>query len=138
MDINKWIEFKPLVDKLCTYPKDMIEDALEILLQKDKLDFINVSNAYVNYLKDKEDDTKNKLIEAETCVMEGFIDKITKEKKDTSIGKRNYNHTQRCLYLINESNRFQTSELNEKYHYDKEYAKTMSWYEREKEYKENH
>lgn len=138
MDIDNYLQLRVLIEKLCTYPKELIEKALEELMDKDKIDFINISNAYVNSLKNKENDIKGRLVEAETCVMEGFIDRITKENKDTPRGKRNYNHTQRCLYLINESNRFQTSELNEKYHYDKEYAKTMSWYEREKEYKENH
>lgn len=42
-------------------------------------------------------------------------------------------HTQRCLYLLNKSKRFNMSNLSEKYEYDEEFGKKMSWYERNKE-----
>ena len=124
-----------LLEQLSTKTKAEIEYCLTELMMKDKIDFINVSNAYVRFLQHLNDDATNKLIEAETCVMEGFMDKITKDKKDTPCGKRNYNHTQRCLYLVNESKRFNTDKLNDEYHYDKEYGKSMSWYERNKDMK---
>lgn len=61
------------------------------------------------------------LIEAETCVLESFH-----YKKGT---KREYDikHTQRCLYLLNKSKRFQLNDLNEKYGYNEEEAKQYSW-----------
>ena len=118
-----------LIDELIKKPKEEILYALFILMCKGKLSFNDLNIAYVRYLEAKKDDMINQLIEADTCVMESFHDKKTKDKnKETD-----YKHTQRCLYLLNQSKRFTMGKTNEKYQYDEDFAKTMSWYEREKE-----
>lgn len=118
-----------LIDKLAEKPKGEIRYALLRLLVNGKLNFIELNKAYVDYLELDAKDKMNQLIEAETCVMESFYDKKTKDKnKETD-----YKHTQRCLYLMNQSKRFQMNNLNDKYEYDEEFARTMSWYERGKE-----
>lgn len=118
-----------LIDKLIKKSKEEIQYALFMLMCKDKLNWDDLNKAYVKYLEATKNDMTNQLIEAETCVLESFLDKKTKDKnKETD-----YKHTQRCLYLMNQSKRFQMDKLNDKYGYDEEFAKTMSWYEREKE-----
>ena len=118
-----------LIDELIKKPKEEILYALFMLMCKDKLSWDDLNKAYVKYLEATKKDMAYQLIEAETCVMESFHDKKTKDKnKETD-----YNHTQRCLYLMNQSKRFQMDKMNEKYEYDEEFAKTMSWYERVKE-----
>lgn len=118
-----------LIDELIKKPKEEILYALFILMCKGKLSWDDLNKAYVKYLESTKNDMTNQLIEAETCVMESFHDKKTKDKnKETD-----YKHTQRCLYLLNQSKRFNMDKMNEKYHYDEQFAKTMSWYEREKE-----
>lgn len=118
-----------LIKQLSEKPKEEIKYALLALMLKDKIDFLDLNASYVEYLNSIKEDRLNQLIEAETCVMESFHDKKTKDKnKETD-----YKHTQRCLYLMNQSKRFQMDKLNDKYEYDEDFAKTMSWYEREKE-----
>lgn len=115
-----------LLDQLSHKSKEEIEYALTTLMLSNKIDFINVSNAYVSALKYINEDKLNQLIEAETCVLENFHNKIggkSKDDKDT---------TQRCLYLLNKSKRFNMNTLNEKYKYDEEKGKKLSWYERNK------
>lgn len=117
-----------LIDELIKKPKEEILYALFRLMVKEKLSFDDLNRAYVKYLEATKKDMAYQLIEAETCVLESFYDKKTNDKnKETD-----YKHTQRCLYLMNQSKRFQMDKLNDKYEYDEEFARTMSWYEREK------
>ena len=118
-----------LIDELIKKPKEEILYALFMLMCKDKLSWDDLNKAYVKYLEATKNDMTNQLIEAETCVMESFLDKKTKDKSKV----KDYRHTQRCLYLLNKSKRFNIDVTNEKYEYNEEFAKTMSWYEREKE-----
>ena len=120
-----------LIDELIKKPKEEILYALFMLICKDKLSWDDLNKAYVKYLEATKKDMTNQLIEAETCVMESFLDKKTKDKSKV----KDYRHTQRCLYLLNKSKRFNMDVTNEKYEYNEEFARTMSWHEREKENK---
>lgn len=119
-----------LIDQLIEKPKEEILYALFRLMCKEKLNFLDLNRVYVKYLEATKEDMKNQLIEAETCVMTSFLNKKTRDK--IKAGGRDYNYTQRCLYLLNQSKRFNMDKMNEKYEYDEEFAKTMSWYECEK------
>ena len=109
-----------IIELLSKKDKDEIEYALTSLMLKDKIDFINVLNAYVKALKHRSDDRLHQLIEAETCVMEGFINNIG-GKTDAD-----QNATQRCLYLLNQSKSFNMQSLNKKFKYDEEVGKRMA------------
>ena len=98
-----------------------------------KLSFDDLNKAYVKYLEETKKDMDSLLMEAETCVAESFHDRKTKDKNKNK--GSDYCHTQRCLYLLNQSKRFQMQYLNEKYEYDEEFGKRMSTYERNKESK---
>ena len=91
-----------------------------------KLSFVSLSNAYVEYLEQIKEDNENKLIEAETCVMESFI--YNRKDKDAA----SHNSALRALYLLNKSNRFNVQAENKKYNYNEEEARKLSWYERNK------
>lgn len=116
-----------LLEKLIEKPKHEIKYALLALMLKDKIDFIDLNACYVEYLNRVKEDRLNQLIETEMCVIESFHHK--KGNKDEGDRK----HTQRCLYLLNQSRRFNMGKLNEKYDYDEHFGKQMSWYERNKE-----
>lgn len=123
-----------LLDELCNKPKEEIQLAIIKLLIQNKLDFIDVSNAYTMYLETVKEDQLNKLIEAETCILESFLYKKVKSKdKDKSKGKSNWKHTQRCLYNLVQSKRFKLDDYKNDYNYDEELAKSFSWYERNKQ-----
>lgn len=116
-----------LIEELSRKSKEEIKYALLALMLKDKIDFLDLNSAYVECLNSIKEDRLNQLIEAETCVLESFHHKKgTKNEYDMK-------HTQRCLYLLNHSKRFQLNNLNEKYGYNEEEAKQYSWYERNKE-----
>lgn len=112
-----------LIDELSKKPKEEIKYALLSLMLKDKIDFVDLNASYVEYLNLIKEDRLNQLIEAETCVVESFHRKKGNKNED------DMKHTQRCLYLLNQSNRFQMGKLNEKYGYNEEEAKKYSWYE---------
>lgn len=116
-----------LLEKLSEKSKQEIEFALTVLMLKEKIDFVNVSNSYVACLEQIKEDRLNQIIEAETCVLESFHYKKGNKNEDDR------KHTQRCLYLLNQSRRFNMGKMNEKYEYDEELGKKMSWYERNKE-----
>lgn len=119
-----------LVEELIKKSKEEIQYALLRFMVNGKLDFIELNKSYVEYLELDVKDKMNQLIEAEACIAESFHNKKTKDKsKNRGV---DYKHTQRCLYLLNQSKRFNMDKLNEKYEYDYEYAKSMSWYERER------
>lgn len=118
-----------LIKQLSGKSKEEIKYALLALMLRDKIDFVDLNESYVAYLKFINEDRLNQLIEAESCVLESFHrKKWTKKEYDIK-------HTQRCLYLLNKSKRFQLNDLNEKYRYNEEVAKKYSWYELNKENK---
>ena len=116
-----------LLEELSKKTKYEIKYALVSLMLAGKIDFLDVNSAYIDSLKAINENNFNKLFEAESCVLESFH-----YKKGN---KREYDkkHTQRCLYLLNQSKSFNMADLNEKYEYDEEFGKKMSWYERNKE-----
>lgn len=115
-----------LIEKLLKKPKEEVMEAFLELMLKGQIDFIDLNKSYVRMLEIIRNDQNNKLFEAESCVLESFHYKKTGKKQD------DINHIQRCLYLLNESNRFMMQSFNEKFKYDKDIGKKMSWYERNK------
>lgn len=125
-----------LFDELLKKSETEINITLLLLLKKKKIDFIRLSNLYTRNLEESFDDCLNKLVEAETCVMESFFDKkFVSDSPNELKGDKlsNYQHTQRSLYLLNKSKRFNMESLNNKFRYNEDIGKQMSWYERNKE-----
>lgn len=118
-----------LIEELSNKTNEEIRYALLALMLKDKIDFIDLNASYVEYLNSIKEDRLNRLIEAETCVIESF------HRKKSDKNEYDIKHTQRCLHLLNQSKRFQMDSLNEKYGYNEEEAKRYSWYERNKQNK---
>lgn len=112
-----------LIEELSKKPNEEIKYALLALILKGKIDFLDLNSAYVNCLKLGNEDKLNQLIEAETCVLESFM------CKKSNINERDVKHTQRCLYLLNQSKRFIVDDLNKKYGYKEEEARQYSGYE---------
>ena len=117
-----------LLEELSKKPTEEIKWCLLALMKQRKIDYTDLSTAYVKFLEGLFDDCENKLIEAETCVSESFFCNKTKDKRKST----DYKHTQRCMYLLDQSKRFNMDSDFKKFQYDKEFAKNMSWYERNK------
>lgn len=118
-----------LLEELLKKSTEEIDYAILYLLVKNKIDFAKLSTQYVKALEIKNTDNENKLIEAESIMMESFHDKITANKNN----KSGYKHTLRTLYFLNQGKRFNLEKMNSDFDYKEEEAKKLSWYERNKE-----
>lgn len=119
-----------LLEKIIpTLNNEDIEYVLAKLLITEKIDYIKLSNAYMNYLKEKKHDEQNKISEASNCIFELIYDRPNKTKEDKIIN-------QRSLYFLNQNKNPQMKKYNEKYGYDEDTAKQYSWYERNKKEEE--
>ena len=119
-----------LKDELSKKSPEEIQILIQMLLIERKFSFTNLTKAYVTYLEHVKEDNENKLIEAETCVLESFL----YNKDDNS--EASHKSALRALYLLNKSKRFNGLDAyNKKYEYNEEEAKQLSWYEQNKKYK---
>lgn len=117
-----------LKNELSKKSKEDVEFLLFLLLVEEKISFTTLTSAYVAHLEHVKNDTQNKLIEAETCVLESFL--YNRDDNDEASHKS----ALRALYLLNQSGRFNVELENEKYGYNEKEAKQLSWYEQNKEY----
>lgn len=117
--------YKQAKHLLTTMPKDMRNSLILTLLKEDAINFIDISNQYVKALEFKTKDQLNQLIEAETCA----ADHLFHYKKEN---KYNHDAIHRTLHLMNKSGRFNTKVWNEKFNYDEEKDRKLSFYERTK------
>lgn len=117
-----------LKEELSKKNSEEIQFLLQLLLIEGKFSFTDLTKAYVAYLEYVKEDNQNKLIEAETCVLESFL--YNKDDDDEASHKS----ALRALYLLNQSKRFNgLDDWNKKYGYDEKEAKQLSWYERNKQ-----
>ena len=130
-----------IVEELSKQPKDEIEYAIYTLLLRKVIDYPTISKLYVNALEKINQDNTNFIVEGETCILEHLInleygEKGKKKRKfDYEQFSENIKKTiQRSLYFLNRFKRFNMETTNEKFHYNEEEAKKLSWYERNKEY----
>ena len=119
-----------LIAELAQRSPDELEYSIFILLVQKKIDYKQISDRYVKALEAWNKDKENQFSEACVCVLESFS---RKRKNDTDFDKK---AIQRALYLLNQSKQFNMKTLNEKYGYNEEEAKKLSWYEREKAQKQ--
>ena len=124
--LKELYEFKDVYHKIEKWKPETIKHLFFLLLCEKKVSFKELSESYVEALEFDNTDKLKQLIEAETCVLENIV--CSNKPKD----KTHKNAIQRSLYLLNNSKRFQMKKLNEKFGYDEEEAKKLSWYERDK------
>ena len=124
--MKELLEFRDVFQKIKEWKPETIRHLFFLLLCEKKVSFKELSESYVEALEVDNTDKLNQLIEAETCVLENIV--CSNKPKN----KTHQNAIQRSLYLLNKSKRFQMKDLNEKFGYDEEKAKKLSWYERDK------
>lgn len=115
-----------LIEELSNRTKEELEYGIFILLFKKKISYEQLSKEYVKTLEAWNQDKDNLFSEACKCVLESFS---YKRRTDTDFNKKS---VQRALYLLNNSKQFNLQKLNDKYNYNEEEAKKLSWYERNK------
>jgi len=126
MDEIKKIETFALIDELAKREQWELEFGILTLLINKKINYKSLSEKYVEALEEWNEDKDNQFSEACMCVLDSFC---YKRKCNSSFSR---DAVQRALYLLNKSSKFQMGTLNEKYNYNEEEAKKLSWYERNK------
>ena len=129
-----------IVEELSKQPKDEINYSIYILLLRKVIDYPTISKLYANTLEKINQDSTNFIVEEETCILEYLINleygEKGKKKRNFDYGRFGEtlkNTIQRSLYFLNRFKRFNVDSLNEKFHYNEEEAKKLSWYESNKE-----
>lgn len=124
--MKELLEFNDVFHKIKKWKSENVKYLFFLLLCEKKVSFKELSESYVEALEVDNTDKIEQLIEAESCVLENLI------HANKSKSKTHQNAIQRSLYLLNKSKRFQMKDLNEKFGYNEEQAKELSWYERNK------
>ena len=127
-----------IIEELSKQPKDEINYSIYILLLRKVIDYPTISKLYVNALEKINQDSTNFIVEGETCILEHLINLEYGEKRKRKFDYEQFGETlkntiQRSLYFLNRFKRFNMNSLNEKFHYNEEEAKKLSWYESNKE-----
>ena len=129
-----------IIEELSKQPKDEINYSIYILLLRKVIDYPTISKLYVNTLEKINQDNTNFSVEGETCILEHLINleygEKGKKKRNFDYGRFGEtlkNTIQRSLCFLNRFKRFNMDSLNEKFHYNEEEAKKLSWYESNKE-----
>ena len=129
-----------IIEELSKQPKDEINYSIYILLLRKVIDYPTISKLYVNTLEKINQDSTNFIVEGETCILEHLINleygEKGKKKRNFDYGRFGEtlkNTIQRSLCFLNRFKRFNNMDsLNEKFHYNEEEAKKLSWYESNK------
>lgn len=131
--MEKELNTYQLMEQLMKKPHNEVEYViLHLMLNKDKKNRISahkILDLYMKSIEIENEDRKDRLAESNSCI----LDLLLNFKKETN---ENSKSIHRALHDLNESRAFNMHSLNEKFGYDKEKDKNLSWYEREKEYKE--
>lgn len=117
----KYLPTEILFYLLLQKPKYELNNALVGLMTHDKIDFIDVSNAYTKALKYKAEKQESELIESETCALLSLMNNIKSGKSEQDEKARQW-----ILYLLNKSKRFNMDDLNKKYSYNENIGKELS------------
>ena len=114
-----------IFDELLKKPNDEVEWAILALMIKKKLDSHKVFDLYMKAIEYDKDDLKDRLIESNTSIFEMLLISV-KSRAEHSVKA-----IHRALYNLNQSNQFNMQTLNEKYKYNEDEDKKLSWYWRE-------
>ena len=123
---------KELLIKVESLPTDDIEALVYKLLLDNKLSYAALSSKYVKFLEAKALDQKDKLYEAESCIMEHLLTKKTKTDIYVPRCTQEKNAIQRSLYFLNQEGHQNTIYLNKQFQYAEDKAKELSWYEKQR------
>jgi len=121
-----------LLNELLKKTNEEIDYAILYLMIKGKLDSHRVFNLYMKCIEHNNNDLKDRLTESNTSILDLILNlekpkskkRLTVELADKAI--------HRGLYNLNTSKQFNMQSLNEKFNYNEEEDKKLSWYWRTK------
>lgn len=121
-----------LLAELLKKSDDEINYVILKLMVEGKLDSHKVFNLYMKCIEHNNSDLKDRLTESNTSIIDLIHNLVMpKSKKKSTIDCAN-KAIHRGLYNLNSSRLFNMQSLNEKYNYNEEEDKKLSWYWRTK------
>lgn len=117
-----------LLDELLKKSAEEIDYAVLQLMLKDKLNSHRVMDLYMKAIEIKNEDLKDRLTESNTNILDLILNlSLPKSKKKSTVdGAKKAIH--RGLYNLNLSRQFNMQSLNDKYAYNEDEDKKLSWY----------
>lgn len=97
-----------------------------------KLDSHKVFNLYMKCIEYKNSDLKDRLTESNTSIIDLIHNLVMPKSKKKSTVELASKAIHRGLYNLNSSRLFNMQSLNEKYNYNEDEDKKLSWYWRNK------
>lgn len=120
-----------IFNELLKCRNEEIEYVIFSLMINKKLDSHKVFDLYMRAIEHDRNDVRDRLIESNTSIFDLLMN-LKEPKSNKEITKKYaHNAIHRALYNLNTSNHFQMKEMNEKYGYNEDEAKHLSWYWRE-------
>ena len=121
-----------LLNELLKKTNEEIDYAILYLMIKGKLDSHRMFDLYMKYIEHNNNDLKDRLTESNTSILDLILNlAMSKSKRKSTVELAN-KAIHRGLYNLNTSGQFNMRSLNEKYNYNEEEDKKLSWYWRTK------
>ena len=121
-----------LLNELLKKTNEEIDYVILELMIKGKLDSHKIFDLYMKCIEHNNNDLKNRLTESNTSILDLILNLVMpKSKKKSTVDLAN-KAIHRGLYNLNTSGQFNMQSLNEKYNYNEEVDKKLSWYWRTK------
>ena len=121
-----------LLNELLKKTNEEIDYVILELMIKGKLDSHKIFDLYMKCIEHNNNDLKNRLTESNTSILDLIHNLVMpKSKKKSTIDCAN-KAIHRGLYNLNTSRLFNMQSLNEKFNYNEDEDKKLSWYWRTK------
>lgn len=121
-----------LLNELLKKTNEEIDYAILYLMIKGKLDSHRMFDLYMKHIEHNNNDLKDRLTESNTSILDLILNlAMPKSKRKSTVDLAN-KAIRRGLYNLNSSRLFNMQSLNEKYNYNEDEDKKLSWYWRDK------
>lgn len=121
-----------LLNELLKKTNEEIDYAILYLMIKGKLDSHRMFDLYMKYIEHNNNDLKDRLTESNTNILDLILNLEKPKSKKRSTVELADKAIHRGLYNLNTSKQFNMQSLNEKFNYNEEEDKKLSWYWRTK------
>lgn len=117
-----------LLNELMTKSKEEIDMVILALMIKGKLDSHRVFDLYMKAIEYRNNDLKDRLTEVNTNILELILNLQRPKSKRKDVIELADKAIHRGLYNLNTSKQFDMKNMNEKYGYNEEKDRELSWY----------
>lgn len=121
-----------LLNELLKKTNEEIDYAILYLMIKGKLDSHRMFDLYMKCIEHNNNDLKDRLTESNTSILDLILNLEKPKSKKRSTVELADKAIRRGLYNLNSSRLFNMQSLNEKYNYNEDEDKKLSWYWRTK------